>query len=218
MSAFDDFKKLFSSPEEPKPKDTIDDVVKKYAAQVDAKMMEQKVISNLKMDPTGQITGNITNIGLPNINGVSYNYTTAMTSAATGYTSGMITTAMGGGGGGFYGGVNMGNAAMQASPPTYAIKYTNPTTNKEIVRVTPEGKVVWADDIEIDEAAEAFSRALSVGAELKAGITERVKRDMRDSIFEDIIEIAKQKGSLNAEDLTYLLQAAKIMEKLKGGK
>lgn len=214
MGAFEDFKKLFGSPEEPKTPPTINDVVKEYKAQSDARMMEpKKQFSNIKMDPAGQITGHITNIGLPTANTIGYNYTVA----TSGYTTGMITSAMTGGGGPYYSGVNMGNTAVQA-PPTYAIKYTNPTTNKEIVRVTPEGKVVWADDIEVDEAAEAFSRALSIGAELKAGITEQVKRSMRDSVFEDIIEIAKQKGSLNAEDLTYLLQAAKIMEKLKGGK
>lgn len=87
---------------------------------------------------------------------------------------------------------------------------------KEIVKLTKDGKVEWAGDINIDEAAESFSKAITVGAEISAGITQRVKSKMRDSIFDDLINIAKDKGSLTAEDLTYLLQASKMMEKLKG--
>jgi len=53
---------------------------------------------------------------------------------------------------------------------------------------------------------------------MQAGITHGVKLRMRDSVFADLIEIAKEKGSLTADDLTYLLEASKIVEKLKGGR
>jgi hypothetical protein len=43
-----------------------------------------------------------------------------------------------------------------------------------------------------------------------------VKQRMRDAVFEELIDMAKSKGSLTADDLTYLQQAAKIMDKLKG--
>lgn len=89
---------------------------------------------------------------------------------------------------------------------------------KEIVKLNTDGSVVWANGINIDEAAEAFARSLSLSAELMSGITKTTKRKMRDSVFEDLIKIAEEKGSLTAEDLTYLLQASKIVEKLKGGK
>jgi len=91
------------------------------------------------------------------------------------------------------------------------------STNKEIVRLNADGSVTWNDEIKIDEAAEAFSQSLRVGAELSSGITKRVKLEMRDSVFNDIIAIAKEKGPLSAEDLTSLLEASKIVEKLKGG-
>lgn len=90
------------------------------------------------------------------------------------------------------------------------------SNGKEIVRLTRDGSVVWASHIDVDEAAKAFSESLTIGSEMAAGITQRVKVKMRDSVFNDIIEIAKEKGSLTAEDLTYLLQASKMMEKLKG--
>ena len=95
------------------------------------------------------------------------------------------------------------------------IQFSNSGT--EIVRLNLDGTVTWAKDINIDEAAVAFSKSISLGAEMRAGITEATKLKMRDSVFEDLINIAKEKGSLTAEDLTYLLEASKIVEKLKGG-
>lgn len=88
----------------------------------------------------------------------------------------------------------------------------------EIVRLNQDGTITWASDIDVDEAAEAFGRAVSLGAEMQTGITQGVKQRMRDSVFNDLINIAKEKGSLTAEDLTFLLEASKIVEKLRGGK
>ena len=97
---------------------------------------------------------------------------------------------------------------------TAIISLSNSST--EIVRLNKDGTVTWANGINIDEAAEAFSRSISVGAELCAGITNTVKQNMRNIVFEEIIDIARTKGSLTADDLTYLLQSAKIVDKLKG--
>jgi hypothetical protein len=100
--------------------------------------------------------------------------------------------------------------------PTNIISLSH--NSAEIVRLNIDGSVTWNNEINIDEAAEAFGKALGIGAELAVGINKRVKTNMRDSVFEDLINIAKEKGSLTAEDLTYLLQASKIMENLKGGR
>lgn len=87
---------------------------------------------------------------------------------------------------------------------------------KKVVELNEDGKVTWANGIEVDEAAEAFGRSLNLSAEQKIGITSNVKMKMRDSVFNDLIDIAKEKGPLSVEDLQYLLSASKIVEKLKG--
>jgi len=108
---------------------------------------------------------------------------------------------------------SIGNINYQ---PPYIIQFNN--NGKEIVKLRNDGTVEWTNGIQIDEAAEAFARTLAMGAEMSAGITKKVKLEMRDSVFNDLIAIAKEKGSLTAEDLTFLLQGSKIVEKLKGGK
>lgn len=90
--------------------------------------------------------------------------------------------------------------------------------NTEIVRLNVDGTVTWSQEINIDEAAEALTRTLVLGAELSTGITRKVKAEMRDTVFEEIIELAKLKGTLTLDDLTFMYEASKIMEKLKGGR
>ena len=104
---------------------------------------------------------------------------------------------------------------FKAPVQTHIIQFSN--SGSEIVRLNIDGTVTWAKGIDIDTAAEAFSKSLELGVEVKAGISRSVKLKMRDSVFDDLINIAKEKGSLTAEDLTYLLEASKIVEKLKGG-
>jgi hypothetical protein len=111
-----------------------------------------------------------------------------------------------------------GYASMGVAQQSSVISVRGGPTNDEIVRLNRDGSVTWAQEINIDEAAKAFAQSISVGAELAAGITQTVKYKMRDSVFEDIINIAREKGSLTADDLTYLLEASKIVEKLKGPK
>ncbi len=117
--------------------------------------------------------------------------------------------------------------AAYINPSTYNVTFSVPQIDiiklhdmmgKEIVKLTNDGEVVWADPaMDENAAAQALSRSLQYSAELKSGITKKVKSDMRDTVFEEIIKIAEQKGSLTADDLTYLLEASKIIEKLKGG-
>ena len=111
-----------------------------------------------------------------------------------------------------------GYASMGVAQQSSVISLRGGSTNGEIVRLNKDGSVTWSDDIAVDSAAEAFAKTLTLGAELAAGITQSVKYQMRDSVFEDIINIAREKGSLTADDLTYLLEASKIVEKLKGPK
>ncbi len=111
----------------------------------------------------------------------------------------------------------MGNISMTPSP--IVTFYTSGANGRnEVVRVTPEGKVVWANGINVDEAAAAFGNSLSLGTEIAAGITNKVKREMRDSVFADLINLARENGSLTDIDLTNFWEASKIMEKLTGGK
>jgi hypothetical protein len=110
----------------------------------------------------------------------------------------------------------LSNAQFTKPAPTNIFTLSK-SANQEIVRLNLDGSVSWGNGIDIDAAAEAFEKSLQMGAEMKAGISKAVKLRMRDSVFEDLINIAKEKGSLTAEDLTYLLEASKIVEKLKGG-
>lgn len=100
-------------------------------------------------------------------------------------------------------------------PDPILIRYTD-DTGKEIVHLRKDGSVVWAtEELSENDAAKMFSRYMQRGAEFSAGITEKVKIDIRDSVFNDIIELAKENGSLSASDLTLMLEGIKIMEKLR---
>jgi hypothetical protein len=110
-------------------------------------------------------------------------------------------------------GSSIGTSQYAPTHPNYVISAPN---RKEIVSITNDGKVVWADGIEIDEAAEALSKAIRLSSEMSAGITKRVRNDIRDTIFEEIISIAKKRVTLTADDLTLMLESSKIMDKLKG--
>jgi hypothetical protein len=154
------------------------------------------------------------------------NYTIGATHAA----NGVFTVGAGGGGGGSasasYAGYSYGNLPPSGCPNNGYTFQSTPTSiisisgasNKELVRLNSDGTVVWATGVEVDEAAKTFANMMSLSAEMAAGITQSMKLRMRDSVFEDLINIAKEKGSLSADDLTYLLEASKIVEKLRGPK
>lgn len=135
-----------------------------------------------------------------------------------------ITGAGGSGGAGAGGGSGGGSgyytsAGLNIYAPTLSQSIiTLNSSNKEIVRLNKDGSVTWADEINIDDAADAFSKSMQLGVERMAGITYGVKQRMRDAVFEELIDMASAKGTLSVDDLTYLHQAAKIMDKLKGVK
>jgi hypothetical protein len=108
-----------------------------------------------------------------------------------------------------------GNITSATNYHSSAISISS-NTGKEIVRLNRDGTVTWNDEIDVDEAAKAFALSISLGAEMVAGITYAVKQRMRDAVFDELIEMVKDKGTLNVDDLTYLHKAAKIMDKLKG--
>ena len=115
-----------------------------------------------------------------------------------------------------YTGHGSGAAVWSTSNPQYTSNIALSGTKGEVVRLNPDGTVTWANGIKVDEAAEAFAKSITVGAELAAGLTESVKKQMRDTLFEEIIEIAKEDGPLSAEQLTFMHKSSKIMDKLKG--
>lgn len=107
--------------------------------------------------------------------------------------------------------------------PNYAISQhaasvicVNDSNGKELVRLNRDGTVEWREGAKIDEAAEAFGKSLKIGAEIAAGITEKVKRNIRDTVFEEMIKVAEEKGSLTPDELTFMHKAIKIMDKLQG--
>ena len=101
------------------------------------------------------------------------------------------------------------------TPPSLTPLRIHGKDNNEIVRLNEDGTVVWGDGIKVDEAVEAFGEVLKLNLENNSGLTHAVKQRMRDTVFEEIISMARDKGSLTVDDLTYLHQAAKIMDKLK---
>lgn len=191
------------------------------------RFLRKKKLSNTASAAAGQsstvttgaagasVVNTVTSVGTVTTAGTGY---TTYTIPATNYNYGNITIAGGGAAGaGYAGAINIPNNGFTftMTQPTNIITLTN--NGQEIVRLNRDGSVTWANGIDIDAAAEAFGKSLTYSAELKAGITKGVKLRMRDNVFETLINIAKEKGPLSADDLTYLLESSKIIEKLKGG-
>lgn len=135
--------------------------------------------------------------------------------SGTGIASGSILTTTGGGSGPIWANPITSTTWAGASyMPTHPLIIND--NGKELFRIESDGKVVWGDNVTIDAAAEKFKSMVDMSVEMKAGIVEKTKQRIRDTIFGEIINIAKDKGSLTAEELTLILEATKIMEKLKG--
>jgi hypothetical protein len=186
------------------------DLLSKWSKTVE----ESKVDNTMNVSSTGDVT--ITSTG-----------SIKMTPAPAPTLTGAVLNTSIGANGTSYGTYGTMMSSHYVNPITYNVSFTMPNADimnvknlagKEIVRMTQDGEVIWADpEKNIDEAAQALGQALTYSAELKAGITKQVKAKMRDTVFEEIIAIAEGKGALTADDLTYLYEASKIMEKLKGG-
>lgn len=128
----------------------------------------------------------------------------------------------GSGGGGYTTGLSNGlyssGFTTNTSVPSYLVAFYD-HNGAEILRVEPDGTVIWKNGVSeeaISEAQNALSRSINLTLESKAGIVEGTKRKIRDQVFEEIIEFAKQRGALTADDLTFMLESSKIIEKLKG--
>lgn len=85
----------------------------------------------------------------------------------------------------------------------------------QLLKIKKDGEIEWLREIKENEAAELFSSSLFLSAESKAGMTSVVKSKIRDQVFEYVISAATERGPLSAEELTYLYEASKIIEKLK---
>lgn len=180
------------------------------------KIMNQPITTIGSTPNMGVISGNLTTVGATgwiSPTTQAYNQSYNITSQSNGN---MPSTVIGGTAIGNAHTTGFNTVTFNPVPSNIFTAYSN--SSKEIVRLNADGSVVWNGEIDVDAAAEAFGRSITIGAEISAGITKRVKLKMRDSVFEDIISIAKEKGPLSAEELTYILEASKIVEKLKGGK
>ena len=177
--------------------------------------LDKNKVTAIKPQSTVSITGNLTT----GIHPVTAAQATSSTwYSTTGPSTGIVAQSVGTINPYLVSGTyNAAYGSIQMVPTPACITVYGPT-NVEIVRLNNDGSVTWANGIDVDEAASAFARSLSQGGELAAGITYAVKQRMRDKVFEEMIEMAKDKGSITADDLTYLHQAAKIMDKLKGVK
>ena len=175
-------------------------------------------ITTVKPQSGMSITGNITTgihslttaqmTALQTITPISYNY-----SNLTGISAQSVGSVFPGAiAGSTY---SSSYGTISSAVPAYSVAFRN-NQNKEIVRLNTDGSVTWGDGATVDEAEEEFAKAMMLGGEICAGITYGVKQRIRDAAFEELIDMAKTKGSLTADDLTYMLQAAKMMDKLKG--
>lgn len=88
----------------------------------------------------------------------------------------------------------------------------------EIFRLDYNGKSTWKDGIQVDRAAEAFSRAIQYGITETTGLNKTVRRELRmagwDAAFEEIIRAVEAGRNLDTEELTYMRDAIKILDKL----
>jgi hypothetical protein len=184
-------------------------LIKKENAIEKAKAKEQTVAADSAMNttvPKWQPTGAVTTGGFsyPTYTTTGYVAPTVTTAATTATTYTLPYT------------FNINSGTFGYSSP-YIFTLTN-RKGETVFSVDNDGKIIWQSTIESDvkEAAENFSSYIGLEVEKKAGIYDTTKRKIRDSIFNDLIKIAVEKGSLNADDLTYLLEASKMLEKLKG--
>ncbi len=109
-----------------------------------------------------------------------------------------------------------GTFSINTSTSTVPLLVVNSSGNSEIVRVDPDGTVVWPNGIDIDAAKEALEQSFTLAFEARAGITKRVKAEIRDKIFEEIIDILKERGTITVEDLQLFWRSSKIIDKLSG--
>jgi hypothetical protein len=196
---------------------------KKVKEDPDTKMVDVKKLNlpgNLPF--TGTVTVPATT-AIPNTINSGIAYGPNLTAAAPSPVFSNVTVAAAGAinigasaaGGQFVAGSGLGQFTFHVQQPANILTI-NGHNQQEIVRITKDGEVIWANGFEVNEAAEAFASSLHLSTEIAAGIRYSTKQKMRDAVFEEMISMAQEKGSLTADELTYLWQAVKIMDKLKG--
>lgn len=89
-------------------------------------------------------------------------------------------------------------------------------SGKKLMSMSTDGSVEWDDSVEKTEAVNTLGTLLQLSAEQKSGISQAVRHRMRDVFFAELISIAKENGPLSSDDLTKMLEASKIVERMKG--
>ena len=92
---------------------------------------------------------------------------------------------------------------------SYIIEYKD-SSGKPIVTLENDGSVTWHDTNKFGEAEKMFSDMIVVSAENAAKITERVKSEIFDQVFEEIYQVFMNKESIIA------YESSKIFRKLRG--
>lgn len=101
------------------------------------------------------------------------------------------------------------------NPPSYITQFCD-HSGKKIVTLENDGSVTWHDTSKTDEAIQTFTGMLSITAEQKAQITERVKSEIFDQVFEEIYQVFKDRESISCEELRIAYESSKIFRKLQG--
>lgn len=113
----------------------------------------------------------------------------------------------------------------QIVPPSYITRGPNSdivisfldNNGNSVVSLYVDGTVKWAKGEEnLTEAQRSFASMLTLTLEQKALVTQGMKLKTRDQVFEEVIRMARERGPLSADDLTFMLESSKIIEKLKG--
>lgn len=79
-----------------------------------------------------------------------------------------------------------------------------------------DGKVTWAKPEQVDEAAEMFAEAITLGAEYSVGIKKNHRKRLIEDIYTDLICRAESNnGTITTEQLTTALEERMLVNKLK---
>jgi hypothetical protein len=157
-------------------------------------------------------TGSITTTMLGTANSAWVNTNTGQTHMYNGGSNGIVNGSYG-----IAAGIS-GNAPKSRANLTVAGKgfciLIDGEDGEEIVRLRNDGKVVWKNGVQLDEGVKAFSSLLRLGVAESAGVGASVREEIRNQVYADLIAMAKEKGSLTEEDLTFDRDSCILVEKL----
>ena len=119
---------------------------------------------------------------------------------------------------------NMSGTSTATGTNGYTFSWNSPPyitqfcdhTGKKVVTLENDGSVTWHDTSKTDEAIQNFGNMLTIAAEQKSQITERVKSEIFDQVFEEIYQVFKDKESISCEELRIAYESSKIFRKLQG--